>query len=98
MTVACVSLKMLMPVGQPEQPQPGGAIVTIVLEDRFSPSRCVTWSSVIITSKTLGVPIVAQWLTNLIIREDTGSLASLSGLRIWCCYELWYKSQMWLGS
>ena len=24
-------------------------------------------------------------------------LASLSGLRI-CCRELWYRSQMWLGS
>ena len=25
-------------------------------------------------------------------------LASLSGLRIWCCYELWYRLQMQLGS
>ena len=26
------------------------------------------------------------------------SLALVSGLRIWCCHELWYRSQMWLGS
>ena len=26
------------------------------------------------------------------------SLASLSGLRIRCCRELWCRSQMWLGS
>ena len=26
------------------------------------------------------------------------SLASLSGLRIWRCCELWYRSQTWLGS
>ena len=30
-------------------------------------------------------------------QKDTGSiLASLSGLRIQCCCELWYRSQMWL--
>ena len=26
------------------------------------------------------------------------SLAPLSGLRIWCCRELWCRSQTWLGS
>ena len=26
------------------------------------------------------------------------SLASLSGLTIWCCHELWCRSQTWLGS
>ena len=26
------------------------------------------------------------------------SLASLSGLRIHCCHELWCRSQTWLGS
>ena len=25
-------------------------------------------------------------------------LASLIGLRIWCCCELWCRSQTWLGS
>ena len=26
------------------------------------------------------------------------SLVSLSGLRIWCCHDLWYRSQMQLGA
>ena len=26
------------------------------------------------------------------------SLASLSGLRIWCCHEVWYRSQRQLRS
>ena len=47
-----------------------------------------------------GVPVVAQWLTNLTsIHEDTGRpLASLGGIRIWGCCELWYRLQMWLRS
>ena len=37
------------------------------------------------------VPVVAQWLTNLTRnhRIRVQSLASLSGLRIWRCCELW---------
>ena len=37
--------------------------------------------------KLLGIPVVAQWVTNLTnIHEDKGSfLASLSGLKIWHC-------------
>ena len=32
------------------------------------------------------------------IHEDVvQSLAFLSGLRFWCCHELWCRSQMWLG-
>jgi len=27
------------------------------------------------------------------MRTQVGSLALLSGLRIWCCRELWYRSQ-----
>ena len=30
------------------------------------------------------------------MRTQVRSLASLSGLRIQCCHELWCKSQMWL--
>ena len=30
--------------------------------------------------------------------HEVRSLASLSGLRIQCCHELWYRSQTWLGS
>ena len=32
------------------------------------------------------------------VRMRDQSLASLSGLRIWCCHELQRGSQMWLGS
>ena len=44
----------------------------------------------------MGVPVVAQWLTNLTSRVQ--SLTSLSGLRIQGCFELWCRSQMWLRS
>ena len=30
--------------------------------------------------------------------NEVGSLASLSGLRVRCCSELWYRSQVRLGS
>ena len=49
---------------------------------------------------TTGVPVVAQqkriWLAS--VRTHVQSLASLSGLRIWCCCELWYRMQTWLRS
>ena len=32
------------------------------------------------------------------LRMRVWSLASLGGLRIWCCHELWCSSQMQLGS
>ena len=32
------------------------------------------------------------------MRFQVQSLVLLSGLRIWRCHELWYRSQMWLGS
>ena len=43
------------------------------------------------------------WLSRLqtqlaSMRTWIQSLASLSGLRIWCCCELWCSLQMWLGS
>ena len=44
---------------------------------------------------------MAQRLTNLTsIHEDEGTIHGLphSGLRIWCCRDLWYRSQMQLGS
>jgi len=48
----------------------------------------------------LRVPNVAQWVKNpTSIHEDVGLiLASLSGLRIRRCRELWCRLQMWLGS
>ena len=46
------------------------------------------------------VPIMAQqkqiWLVSM--RMQVWSLASLSGLRIWCCHELCCKWWTWLGS
>ena len=47
-----------------------------------------------------GVPVVAQWKRIQLgtMRLPVRSLASLSGLRIWHCHELWCKSQMWLRS
>ena len=43
----------------------------------------------------IGVPVVAEWKTNLTsIREDAGLiLALLSGLRIRHCLELWWRLQ-----
>jgi len=49
--------------------------------------------------KGIGVPVMAQWLTNLrTMRLQVRSLALLSGLRIQRCGELWCRSQTWLGS
>ena len=49
---------------------------------------------------TSGVPVMAQWkwIWLVSVRMQVRSLASLSGFRIWHCCELWYKSQMQLGS
>ena len=48
----------------------------------------------------MGVPIVAQQQQTQLVstRMWNGALASLSGLRIWCCHELWPKSQTRLRS
>ena len=47
-----------------------------------------------------GVPVVAQRkrISLGTIRLWVRSLASLSGLGIRLCRELWYRSQTWLGS
>ena len=46
------------------------------------------------------VSTVAQGVTHPTgILEDVGSIpVPLDGLRIWCCCELWYGLQTWLGS
>ena len=41
---------------------------------------------------------MAQWLTNLTSIPEIQSLASLSGLRIWHCHELWCRLQTRLES
>ena len=48
----------------------------------------------------MGVPVVAQWKQIQLgtLRLWVQYLASLSRLRIWCCRELWCKSQMQLRS
>ena len=50
--------------------------------------------------KRLWVPVMAQrkqiWLASM--RMQVRSLASVSGLRIWRCHELWCRSQTRLGS
>ena len=47
-----------------------------------------------------GVPIMGQWKWIQLgtTRLRVWFLASLSGLRIWHCHDLWCRSQMWLGS
>ena len=47
-----------------------------------------------------GAPVVAQRVKNrpVTMRMRVPSLASRSGLRIWCGHELWCKLQTWLGS
>ena len=47
---------------------------------------------------TLGVPTVAQQKQTVFMRMWVRTLASLSGLRIRCCHELWCGSEMQLGS
>ena len=42
---------------------------------------------------SLGIPVVAQLVKNLI-----WSLALFSGLSTWHCHELLHRSQMWLRS
>ena len=63
-------------------------------------SRRMGWSHSFKNSVKNGVPVMAQWLTNPTRNhEDAGSiLALLSGLRIWCCSELWCRLQMRLES
>ena len=50
--------------------------------------------------KTVGVPFGAQQQQIRLgtMRSRVWCLASLSGLRIRHCHELWSRSQMWLGS
>ena len=48
-----------------------------------------------------GVPMVGQWSMNLelgTMRLRVRSLALLSGLKIWCCRELWCRLQTQPGS
>ena len=57
------------------------------------------WASIVIKVHQ-GVPIVVQrkQIQLVTMRLRVQSLASLSGLRIQCCPELWCRSQTQLGS
>ena len=50
--------------------------------------------------KKKSIPIMAQhkWILLASMRMQVWSLVLLSGLRIWCCYELSCRSQRWLRS
>ena len=52
------------------------------------------------TGENLGVAVMAQRKRTRLVSMgmQVQSLASLSGLRIWCCCELLCRSQMQLGS
>ena len=54
---------------------------------------------IIIKKKFLGVAIMAQWKQIRLgtVRLQVQPLAPLSGLRIWCHHELWYRWQTQLG-
>ena len=47
-----------------------------------------------------GIPIVVQWKQTQLVfmKRQVQSLASLNGLRIQHCPELWYRWQTQLGS
>ena len=45
----------------------------------------------------LRVPVTVQWVKDPML-SLWGSLASIRGLRIWCCHKLQCRSQMHLGS
>ena len=55
----------------------------------------ITVMSKIMYKQLMGVPVVAQWLTNPTgtMRLQVRSLALFSGLRIQRCRELWCRSQ-----
>ena len=85
----------------------GAYIFTIVISflldrsfDHYVLSLFASFNFILKSILSVGVPVVAQWLTNPTRNHEVWvrSLASLSGLRIWCCSELWYRSQMWLES
>ena len=68
--------------------------LNLYLSISLSPSLCLS------PVREQRVPIVAQWKqTELVsMRMRVQSLTSLSGLRIWCCHELWCRLQMQIGS
>ena len=68
-------------------------------EKTDSADVCTIWENEVFKTSA-GVLVVAQWkriqLGNMTMWVLTP--ASLSGLRIWCCCELWCRPEMRLGS
>ena len=64
---------------------------------QFDEALAMVWW---VKNLTAGVSIMVQrkWICLVSMRMRVRSLASLSGSGIWCCHELWCRSQMWLGS
>ena len=56
--------------------------------------------SPILKIRMIGIPVVAQQLTNPNSIHEVPALVPtlISELRIQCCCKLWCSSQMWLGS
>ena len=71
-----------------------------ILEKKILTAHCWGYLSCFYLNVIKGVPVVAQWKRIRLgtKRLPVRSLASLSGLRIWWCCELWCRSQKWLTS
>ena len=65
-----------------------------------TPMHCYYVLTKLAKIKKTGVPVMAQWLTNLTRNHGlrVQSLPLLSGLRIWCRHELWCRLKMRLRS
>ena len=67
---------------------------------RYFLTQNLTWADVwnllntLLMSQELGVPVMAQWkwISLVSMRMQVRSLVSLSGLRVQCYHELWYRS------
>ena len=59
--------------------------------------RCQNY---LLLKRKRGIPVMAQqkWIWLASMRMRVWSLVSLSGLRIWHCHKLWWRSQMLLGA
>ena len=66
----------------------------------FDSQLYLLWACYKLIYKNLGVPVVAQWLTNPTRNHEVWvrSLPLLSGLMIRRCCELWCRLQTQLGS
>ena len=87
---------VLPPNHTPNEPQipAGPSFITAFIDTYFFP-----FPPSIKSLSEYFLPIVfPSWETFISFRLWVRSLASLSGLRIWCCRGLWCRLQTWLGS